>query len=154
MKRYINFTGGSENVDFFIFSNIYVLFCSKVMSGQLNIVSDFWLISKTLAHPTHQMQFQARIIRPKLLESNDNVSCLDIKEEKMDDTTSKTGQKANFVCFLKQKIPHLFDNQGHQNSCETVIINEKKDLTGAAKYDLSSFSSAQMNAQTEEIDRS
>ena len=25
------------NANFFIFSNIYVLFCSKVMSGQLNI---------------------------------------------------------------------------------------------------------------------
>ena len=41
MKRYINFTGGSENVDFLkIFSNICVLFCSKLMSGQLNIDSN------------------------------------------------------------------------------------------------------------------
>ena len=38
MKRCINFTRGSENVDFLkIFSNIRVLFCSKLMSGQLNI---------------------------------------------------------------------------------------------------------------------
>ena len=41
MKRYINFTGGSENVNFLkILSNIYVLFCSKLMSGQLNIDSN------------------------------------------------------------------------------------------------------------------
>ena len=41
MKRYINFTGGSENVDFLkIFSNIRVLFCSKLMSGQLIIDSN------------------------------------------------------------------------------------------------------------------
>ena len=40
MKRYINFTGWSENVDFLkIFSNIRVLFCSKLMTGQLNIDS-------------------------------------------------------------------------------------------------------------------
>ena len=41
MKRYINFTGGSEHVDLLlIFSNIRVLFCSKLMSGQLNIDSN------------------------------------------------------------------------------------------------------------------
>ena len=40
MKKYSNFTGGSENVYFLIFSNIRVLFCSKLMSGQLNIDSN------------------------------------------------------------------------------------------------------------------
>ena len=41
MKMYIYFTGGSEDIDFLLmFSYIYVLFSSKVMSGQLNIESN------------------------------------------------------------------------------------------------------------------
>ena len=41
MKGYIALTGGSENVSFFkIFSNIYVVFCSNLMSGDLRIVSN------------------------------------------------------------------------------------------------------------------
>ena len=59
MKSYINFTGGGENVNNKkIFSNISVVFCSNLMSEQLNIDSnscDIYVLGDTTCTHTNKI---------------------------------------------------------------------------------------------------